>query len=164
MKTRTLSALLFATFLLGGCSTSTKFTQYQGAEVFQGKGGGAVSNVDDIDFWEDGDADRKYKILGLIEHNRGQRNSFGRYFRSFSSSGDAESAIAKAARKNGGDAVIVLSGDDAQSSEDDLGRRITGGTENSWSSSMCRESVQLKSGWQTSALLGAPKLVGASCG
>ncbi|HXD01657.1 MAG TPA: hypothetical protein VN048_20135 [Verrucomicrobiae bacterium] len=123
MKTRTLSALLVATFLLGGCSTSTKFTEYQGTDVFQGKGGGAVSDVDGIDFWEDGDADRKYKILGLIEHSRGKRPPFGRFFRSFSSSGDSESAIAKAARKNGGDAVIVLGGDDEQSGGDDFGER-----------------------------------------
>jgi hypothetical protein len=114
------SALLVAALLLGGCS-STKFTEYHGSEVFQGKGGGAVSNVHGIDFWEDGDADRKYKILGLIEHSRGQRVPLGRLFRSFSSSGDHESAIAKAARKKGGDAVIVLNGDDAQSSGDDFG-------------------------------------------
>ena len=115
-----LSALLVAALLLGGCS-STKFTEYHGAEVFQGKGGGAVSNVDGIDFWEDGDADRKYKILGLIERSRGQRVPFGRLFGSFSSSGGSESAIAKAAHKKGGDAVIVLNGDDAQSSGDDFG-------------------------------------------
>jgi hypothetical protein len=120
MKKKRLCPLLVALFVLCGCS-STKFTEYHGSEVFQGKGGGAVSNTGGIDFWEDGDADRKYKILGLIEHSRGQRLPFGRFFRSFSSPGDQESAIAKAAREQGGDAVIVLSGDDEQSGDDEFG-------------------------------------------
>jgi hypothetical protein len=119
MKIQNLSALLVATLLIGGCST-TKFIEYHGSEVFQGKGGGTVSNVDGIDIWEDGDADRKYKILGLIEHSRGQRLPFGRFFRIFSSSGDRDSTIAKAAHKRGGDAVIILSGDEDSSSEDDF--------------------------------------------
>jgi hypothetical protein len=120
MNIKRFAPWLVALFILCGCS-STKFTEYHGSDVFPGKGGGAVSSVDGIDFWEDGDADRKYKILGLIEHSRGQRLPFGRFFRSFSSSGDQESAIAKAARKQGGDAVIVLNGDDEQSGGDEFG-------------------------------------------
>ena len=96
MKIQNLAALLVATLLICGCST-TKFTEYHGSEVFQGKGGGAVSNVDGIDIWEDGDADRKYKILGLIEQSRGERLPFGRFFRIFSSPGDRDSTIANAA-------------------------------------------------------------------
>lgn len=120
-KIRNLSAVLVATFLICGCST-TKFTEYHGTEVFQGKGGGAVSNVDGIDIWEDGDANRNYRIVGLIEQGHGQRLPFGRLFRSFSSPGDRDSTIAKAVRKRGGDAVIVLSGDEDSSGGEDFGR------------------------------------------
>jgi len=65
MKIQILSTLFVATVFLCGCS-STKFTEYHGSEVFQGTGG-EVRVVDGIDFWENGDSNRKYKILASLK-------------------------------------------------------------------------------------------------
>jgi hypothetical protein len=104
MKIPILSTLFVATVFLCGCS-STKFTEYHGSEVFQGTGG-SVRVVDGIDFWENGDSNRKYKILGVIDESHKHGYLPGRFNRLFSDSGDRESAIAKVAHKQGGDAVV----------------------------------------------------------
>jgi hypothetical protein len=122
MKIRLPSALLVAAALLCGCST-TKFTEYHGTEVFQGKGG-EPRDVDGMEFWDDGEPARKFKILGVITHSRGERLPLGRLSRIFSSPSsedDREAKIAKAARKQDGDAVIILSGDEGSSDEGDDG-------------------------------------------
>ncbi len=79
--------------------------------------------VDGIDFWENGDSSRKYKILGVIDesHKRGSLPLPGHFNRLFSDSGDRESAIAKAAHKQGGDAVIFVARDQEPSSVDQYG-------------------------------------------
>jgi hypothetical protein len=123
MKIRMLTVLFAAALLLGGCS-SMKFTAYQVSGVFQGKGG-IEREVDGVDFWEDGEPGRKYKILGLIEQSHGQRLplGLGRLTHSSSGSGDHDSAIAKLAHKKGGDAVIILIGnEEGFDAEDDSGR------------------------------------------
>jgi hypothetical protein len=119
MKIPILSTLFVATVFLCGCS-STKFTEYHGSEVFQGTGG-SVRVVDGIDFWENGDSNRKYKILGVIDvsHKRGYLP--GHFNRLFSDSGDRESAIAKAAHKQGGDAVVFVAKNQEPSSVDQSG-------------------------------------------
>lgn len=63
--------LLTALFsgLVTSCS-STKFMEYRGPNIVQGKGG-TLRVVDGVDFWENGDPDRKYKILGVIDDSRG---------------------------------------------------------------------------------------------
>jgi hypothetical protein len=119
MKIQMLSTLFLATVFLCGCS-STKFTEYHGPEVFQGAGG-SVRVVDGIDFWENGDSNRKYKILGVIEESHKRGYLPGRFNRLFSDSGDREKAIAKAAHKQGGDAVIFVSRDQEQSNMDHSG-------------------------------------------
>src|ERR1700722_3194517 len=116
MKIEMLSTVLVAMVLLCGCS-STKFTEYRMAEVIQGAGG-LAQGIDGIEFWEKGDPDRKYKILGVINEIRRHRVPLGRLTRIFSNFGsgdDSDSAIAKVARKHGGDAVIFVSKDQEQS-------------------------------------------------
>jgi len=119
MKIQILSTLFVATVFLCGCS-STKFTEYHGSEVFQGTGG-EVRVVDGIDFWENGDSNRKYKILGVIEESHKRGYLPGHFNRLFSDSGDREKAIAKAAHKQGGDAVVFVSRDQGQSNMDQSG-------------------------------------------
>lgn len=121
MKPRILSTLFVATVFLCGCS-STKFTEYHGSEAFQGTGG-SVRVVDGIDFWENGDSNRKYKILGVIDESQkhGHLPLPGHLNRLFSGSGDRESAITKAARKQGGDAVIFVARDQEPSGVDQDG-------------------------------------------
>jgi hypothetical protein len=110
MKIKILSTLLFATVLLCGCS-STNFTEYRGPAVVQGNGG-TVRVVDGIDFWENGNPDRKFKILGVIDDSR--RDGI------FTGSG-RDSAIAKVARERGGDAVILVDSDRELSGVDQYG-------------------------------------------
>ena len=50
-----------------GCAKVT-YTQYRSDEIFQGKGG-SVKTVDDIDFWEYGKPNQKYKIIGVIDYS-----------------------------------------------------------------------------------------------
>ena len=95
--------LLILTFSFCGCA-SPKFTAHQGSEVFQGKGG-TDRAIDGIDFWEVGTPYRKYKILGTIDENHEGGNGLSAMF-----STDRDEAIAKIARQQGGDAVIVMEG------------------------------------------------------
>jgi hypothetical protein len=115
MKIQTLYGLFAATVLLCGCSTP-KFTEYHGTEVVQGKGG-AVRAAGNIDIWESGDPDRKYKILGYIEESHGKGHGSG-VSKLFSGSGDRDSTLAKVADKQGGDAVIIVSEEKEPSNED----------------------------------------------
>lgn len=111
MKIRIFSIIVVVAALLCGCSSTTSFRVYPGSEIFQGNGG-EMRKIDGIDFWVNGDSDRKYKILGVIDENDKRRHPWGHLSRVFSSSGSGgvkDSAIAEAAHKQGGDAVFVVS-------------------------------------------------------
>ena len=110
MKIKILSTLFLATVLLCGCST-TNFTEYRGPAVVQGNGG-TVRAVDGIDFWENRDPDRKFKILGVIDDRRGD---------GILSRSGRDSAIAKVAHMRGGDAVILMNSDRELSGVDQYG-------------------------------------------
>jgi len=58
--------------------------------------------VKGIEFWENGIPDRDYKILGVIDHSRMHYGGLG--------FGTQDKAIAKAAQRQGGDAVIFVGG------------------------------------------------------
>jgi hypothetical protein len=89
-----------AAALLVACS-STTFTEYRGQGVRQGKGG-TVRTAHGIEFWENGEPDRKYRIVGVIDDSRGS---------GLISQVKRDGAIAKTAREKGGDAVILLGRD-----------------------------------------------------
>jgi hypothetical protein len=97
MKKHYLTAVALVAVLFTSCSTTT-FTEYRGQGIVEGKGG-TVRVVNGIDFWENGEPDRKYKILGVIDDSRGE----GLISRS-----GKDNAIAKVARERGGDAVILV--------------------------------------------------------
>ncbi len=117
VKIPSFPALLFvALALFCGCASSSnnnlKFTAYKESDVFTGKGGEEYP-VDGIDFWTSGEPGRKYQILGILEasHGRHGGHHHGRLaglFSSDHSGDDPDDQIAKAAKKNGGDAVIVV--------------------------------------------------------
>jgi hypothetical protein len=99
MKCRNCLILGLAAISFVACST-TKFAEYRGTDTgqaIQGKGG-TVKTVAGIDFWENGDPNRKYKIIGVIDHSAMEVWPLG-------SSG--EKAIARTAKEHGGDAVIL---------------------------------------------------------
>ena len=113
--------------LLTGCtSPKLTFKEYQGAGVFQGRGG-AERPVDGIDFWDTGTPYRKYKMLGMIDvipaHNKPAESTEDA---KPPSPLEMESAIASIARRHGGDAVIIVDGGPAPSRTEDgqSGQRV----------------------------------------
>jgi hypothetical protein len=96
MNRHHLLAVFVVAMLAASCST-TSFTEYRGQGVVEGKGG-TVRVVEGIDLWENGEPDRKYRILGVIDDSRGE----GLISRS-----GKDGAIAKTAREHGGDGVIL---------------------------------------------------------
>jgi hypothetical protein len=109
--------VFIATVLFCGCS-SQKFTEYHGPEVIQGQGGSDRA-VDGIDFWEEGGTPlQKYRILGTIDENH-PRGKLGGLSAMFST--DRDAAIAKIARQQGGDAVIIVEGNPEPTTQDEQG-------------------------------------------
>lgn len=84
--------------LVLGCA-STEFKPYEARNnVFEGTGGTKVI-VDGMEFWENGDPPRQYKVLGIIDDER--RGGI------LSMSG-LRGDVVKKAREAGGDAVVQL--------------------------------------------------------
>lgn len=105
-----LCALQLATILLCGCSTPPTFTEYHGKDIFQGTGG-EVRSVDGVDFWENGEPDRRYVILGVISEAAKKQlptDRFSQVFQDAGGNSDWDTEIAKVAREHGGDAVIIV--------------------------------------------------------
>jgi hypothetical protein len=100
MKVRSIvfSALFLG--LIASCS-STTFTEYRGGSEVQGRGG-TLRVLDGVDFWENGDPDRKYKIVGIIDDSRGD---------GLISRMGKDTDIANKAKQHGGDAVIFIGSD-----------------------------------------------------
>lgn len=98
MSTRRFGIAALA-LLIAACAT-TEFKPFEATvNDFRGKGGTRVV-VDGVDFWENGDPPRRFKILGIIDDERP-----GGAIPMNALKGD----IAKKARAVGGDAVVQLS-------------------------------------------------------
>jgi hypothetical protein len=105
--------LLSGLFLAAGCAstpTPTQFTAYHGTEVFQGQGG-MPRTVDGIEFWDDGEPSHRYKILGVIAGSTSGHSL--RLSRILPDTGNhdptkQEIALAEAAHKQGGDAILFI--------------------------------------------------------
>lgn len=85
--------------VLVGCGT-TNFKPYEpvGDGIIEGKGG-AKSIVDGLEVWEHGEPPRKFKLIGLIDDERGGGPiPMSRMM----------SDVVKKARESGGDAVIQV--------------------------------------------------------
>ena len=96
MKRHHLVAVAVGMILLTSCST-TNFTEYHDQNILEGKGG-TIRVVKGIDIWENGEPDRKYQILGVIDDSR--NDGLIPQIRK-------DTAIALVARERGGDAVIL---------------------------------------------------------
>lgn len=81
--------------LLTGCAT--EFKQYEGHDAVRMGQGGTRENINGMDVWSNGDPPRKYKILGVIEDERGS-GGFSKPMRN--------SAVVSKAKEIGGDALI----------------------------------------------------------
>ena len=110
MKMKILAIVTLASVLVGGCSAPPTFTEFHGKEIFQGAGG-EVRSVDGVDFWENGEPDRRYLILGVIGQSAKDQRPLGHLSQVIQDSGgnsDRDTAIAKVARAHSGDAVIIM--------------------------------------------------------
>ena len=86
--------------LLVGCSTNTcpKFVESGNQSIVQGKGG-AVRQIGGVDFWESGEPDRPYQVLGVIRDDTGAI---------WTSEESLRKKEARLVHENGGDGAIVL--------------------------------------------------------
>ena len=84
------------------------FTPYEGKDAVQEGTGGAKKTVDGIDFWSNGAPPRKFQIIGFMEDSRRKSGLFGMVRMA-----SLEGSIAKIAKEQGADAVILVeSGDE----------------------------------------------------
>lgn len=97
MLSKISSLMLVGLLLAAGCS-STNFTEYRGPSLAQGTGG-TVRTVDGIDFWENGNPNRKFKVLGVIDDERGDRWFAG---------SSRDKALASMAKSRSGSAIILM--------------------------------------------------------
>lgn len=90
--------------IITGCMSTTSFQKWSGPNEFCGNGGSYVTE-DGIDIYTTGDPNKKFLILGIVNHSILAGGEAIALF------GDSwvYSALAKEAKKQGGDAVIMFS-------------------------------------------------------
>jgi hypothetical protein len=99
VKARTRLLIPAAILLLVGCA-STEFQAFDGkTSVFEGQGG-TKSVIDGLEFWENGEPPRKFKLLGIISDERPA---------GVIPMASLKKDIAKKAKEQKADAVILLS-------------------------------------------------------
>lgn len=100
-------AVLSATFLaMSGCATvigtSTEFKAWRGDYIYQGKGG-AVEVHNGVEFWEHGEPNKAYKVIGLVAQTKksslGHEMLFGDFNRG---------KIVKIVLREKGDGVVLM--------------------------------------------------------
>lgn len=100
----TVSLLLASVLAISAApSLAQEFTAYEGKKAVTEGDGGAKKTVQGIDFWSDGTPPRKFQLLGYISDRRHKSGLFGMI-----SMSNLEGSIADVAKKNGGDAVILM--------------------------------------------------------
>jgi hypothetical protein len=98
MKKIVVLLVVFVVSFMVGCAT-TEYKSFEGkANVFEGKGGTKIV-VDGIEFWDNGDPPRKFKVLGIIDDERPG---------GLIPMAQLRSDMVKKAREAGGDAIIQL--------------------------------------------------------
>jgi hypothetical protein len=98
MKTSLVLLAALAFSLVAGCAT-TEYKSYEAKDnIFEGKGGTKVV-VEGVDFWDNGDPPRKFKVLGIIDDQRPG---------GIIPMSQLRTDMVRKAREVGGDAVIQL--------------------------------------------------------
>jgi hypothetical protein len=85
-----------------GPALASDFLTYEGRDAIHEGRGGERKSVDGIDFWMSGDPPRRYQVLGSIEDRRHQSGLIG-----LARMSALDHDMAKIAKANGGDAVIL---------------------------------------------------------
>jgi len=96
-------AVLAAVVFTSSLAFAQEFLPWEGKNAIQEGDGGTKKVVDGVDFWADGAPPRAFKLLGYISDRRHKTGLIG-MFRMSSLEGD----VAKLAKENGGDAVILV--------------------------------------------------------
>lgn len=86
--------------LLGGCAGAPEFSAYHGPDVVTGRGGTSQMR-NGIEVWDNGTPPRRYRILGVMESQGGGHSDIG----------FETDQLAKAAKKMGADAIIIMQAD-----------------------------------------------------
>lgn len=95
----------FCVLVCSGCRSynNTIYSEYRGSSVFEGHGG-SVRTVGGIEIWETGTPNRKYKLLGIVQHSHYDNHSLMAMLASVSK----DSEVIRQVKIHGGDAIIVL--------------------------------------------------------
>jgi hypothetical protein len=105
-KRAVVSALVIASCFLSTASWSQEFVAYEGKNAVREGDGGAKKVVGGVDFWSDGAPPRRYQLVGFITDRRNKSGLVGAI-----SMSSLETDVASVAKKNGGDAVILMQSD-----------------------------------------------------
>lgn len=95
---RATALLITAALALAGCASVEFIPVKADQTVYEGRGG-AVKQIDGIDFWFSGEPNTKYEVLGIIQGSSEDGESFIR------------SAVARLAKEKGAQGVILKSKD-----------------------------------------------------
>lgn len=107
-RAKYLAAVLFTACLLQSQSSlaAPEFTKYYGKDSVQEGNGGAMKSVEGVDIWSEGAPPRRFELIGFLADRRHKTGLVGMMRMK-----GLEKEIAKAAKANGGDAVILMASD-----------------------------------------------------
>ncbi|WP_162782207.1 hypothetical protein [Arenimonas caeni] len=100
---RPLSLALLLSVLACPALAAPEFSRYYGKDAVQEGQGGEMKVVEGIEFWSNGAPPRRFEVIGYLSDRRHATGLIGAMRLK-----GLEKAIAKAARENGGDAVILV--------------------------------------------------------
>jgi hypothetical protein len=119
--------LIICAFLFASCSTNTtQFTKFQGNDIMLGHGG-VERSFNGIDIWTYGSPDRKFKVIGVIDETPNQGNGFMNTMKQLSAK-SMDSQLASAAKLHGGNAVIIILGENERDIFGDSDNALSGGS------------------------------------
>ena len=92
--------------LLSGCATvigtNTEYKEWRGDNTFLGNGG-AVEVVDNVEFWEQGEPNQPFKVIGLINQTKQASIGHGILFSDFN-----RDQILDIVKRENGDGVVTM--------------------------------------------------------
>ena len=99
-------AIIAIAILASGCATiigtETSFTPWRGEQLYKGNGG-AVEEVDGVEFWKFGEPERPYKVIGLIAQKKSDDTLDKMLFDEFNIK-----QVIELVKENNGDGVVTV--------------------------------------------------------
>lgn len=117
-------AALFALLVFSASVLALDFKRYYGRDAIVEGRGGEMEQIEGVDYWTNGDPPRRYEIIGYIEDRRHASGLIG-----MARLKSLPKQVARMAKENGGDAVIMVSsGDDVVGYASNAGATVNGNT------------------------------------